>query len=123
MSELVIESFGDLKDAILADLVAQLEDEPGYKIAVVESKLNTAFREVLQARTKNYHGQYPKSYSDERAAQDLSQFYSHIFNLALFDYNTIGIEFQTSSTENTTTRTFRDRDRLFNGIIPLSRIV
>ena len=37
MSELVIESFGDLKDAILADLVAQLEDEPGYKIASVAS--------------------------------------------------------------------------------------
>lgn len=122
MSE-IISSFEDLKNAILADLTAQLEGEPGYKISVVESKLNTAFREVLQARTKNYHGAYPDSYSDERAAQDLAQYYSHIFNLALFDYNTIGIEFQTSSTENSTTRTYRDRDRLFNGISPLARIV
>lgn len=122
MSE-IISSFEDLKDAILADLTAQLEGEPGYKVSVVESKLNTAFREVLQARTKNYHGSYPDSYSDERAAQDLAQYYSHIFNLALFDYNTIGIEFQTSSTENSTTRTYRDRDRLFNGISPLARIV
>jgi len=122
MSE-VFESFDGLKDAILADLVAQLKDEPGYKVEVVESKLNTAFREVLQARTKNYHGSYPQSYSTDRAVNDLSQFYSHIFNLALFDYNTIGIEFQTSSTENSTTRTYRDRDRLFNGITPISRIV
>ena len=119
----VIGSFDDLRDAILVDLTAQLEDEPGYKPQVVESKLDTALREVLQARTKNYHGSYPDSYTEERAAQDLSQYYSHIFNLALFDYNTIGIEFQTSSTENSTTRTYRDRDRLFNGIIPLSRIV
>ncbi len=122
MSE-IISSFEDLKNAILADLTAQLEGEPGYKVSVVESKLNTAFREVLQARTKNYHGEYPDSYTDERAAQDLAQYYSHIFNLALFDYNTIGIEFQTSSTENSTTRTYRDRDRLFNGISPLARIV
>lgn len=119
----VIGSFDDLRDAILVDLTAQLEDEPGYKSAVVESKLDTALREVMQARTKNYHGSYPESYTEERAAQDLSQYYSHIFNLALFDYNTIGIEFQTSSTENSTTRTYRDRDRLFNGITPLSRIV
>ena len=119
----VIGSFDDLRDAILVDLAAQLEDEPGYKSAVVESKLDTALREVMQARTKNYHGSYPESYTEERAAQDLSQYYSHIFNLALFDYNTIGIEFQTSSTENSTTRTYRDRDRLFNGITPLSRIV
>lgn len=122
MSE-VFESFDSLKNAILADLIAQLHDEPGYKVEVVESKLNTAFREVLQARTKNYHGSYPQSYSTERAVNDLSQYYSHIFNLALFDYNTIGIEFQTSSTENSTTRTYRDRDRLFNGIMPISRIV
>ena len=66
---------------------------------------------------------YPSSWSAEKTYEDLQQFRSHIFNLALFDYNTIGIEFQTSSTENSTTRTYRDRDRLFNGITPLSRLV
>lgn len=112
-----------LKNLILQDLTAQLEDEPGYKLSVVQSKLDIAFREVYQARTAKHGGKYPASYTDEQIANDLYQFYSHIFNLALFDYNTIGIEFQTSSTENSTTRTYRDRDRLFNGIVPLSRIV
>lgn len=116
-------TFDELKDEILSDLVDQLEDEPGYKLSVLESKLNIAFREVVQARTRNFHGSYPASYSEERAVSDLEQFYSHIFNLALFDYNTIGIEFQTSSTENSTTRTYVNRDRLFGGITPLSRIV
>ena len=112
-----------LKDEIFGDLHAQLSDDVGFDERVLESKLNIAFREVKQARTQKYGGDYPSSMTEEQAAKDLSQFYSHIFNLALFDYNTIGIEFQTSSTENSVTRTYRDRDRLFNGIVPLSRIV
>jgi len=116
-------SLNDLKEEILMDLVVQLEDEVGFKEEVVQSKLNIAFREVLQARTMKFGGRYPSSMSEEEQYNDLSQFTSHIFNLALFDYNTIGIEFQTSSTENSTTRTYRDRDRLFNGIVPLSRLV
>ena len=116
-------SLNDLKEEILMDLVVQLEDEVGFKEEVVQSKLNIAFREVLQARTMKFGGRYPSSMSEEEQYDDLSQFTSHIFNLALFDYNTIGIEFQTSSTENSTTRTYRDRDRLFSGIVPLSRLV
>lgn len=116
-------SLNDLKEEILMDLIVQLEDEVGFKEEVVQSKLNIAFREVLQARTMKFGGRYPSSMSEEEQYDDLSQFTSHIFNLALFDYNTIGIEFQTSSTENSTTRTYRDRDRLFNGIVPLSRLV
>ena len=116
-------SLNDLKEEILMELITQLEDEVGFKEEVVQSKLNIAFREVVQARTMKFGGRYPSSMSEEEQYNDLSQFTSHIFNLALFDYNTIGIEFQTSSTENSTTRTYRDRDRLFNGIVPLSRLV
>ena len=113
----------ELREDILSDLIAQLHNEAGYDLAVVESKLDNAMRSVTQIRCKLYGGRYPKTFSDERAANDLAQFRSHIFELALFDYNTIGIEFQTSSTELSTTRTYRDRDRLFNGIMPLARIV
>jgi hypothetical protein len=116
-------TLNDLKAEIFAELDAQLSDEVGYKEEVAESKLNVAFQEVLQTRTMKYGGKYPSSWSAEKTYEDLQQFRSHIFNLALFDYNTIGIEFQTSSTENSTTRTYRDRDRLFNGITPLSRLV
>lgn len=116
-------TFEILKGQILDELWTQLSEEVGFDGNILESKLNVAFREVMQERTKKYGGRYPDSMSEESAVSDLSQFYSHIFNLALFDYNTIGIEFQTSSTENSTTRTYRDRDRLFNGINPLSRIV
>lgn len=112
-----------LKQQILGDLLTQLSNEVGFNESVLESKLDVAFREVMQARTQKYGGRYPDGWSEESVVNDLMQFYSHIFNLALFDYNTIGIEFQTSSTENSTTRTYRDRDRLFNGIVPLSRIV
>jgi len=116
-------TLADLKNEILTELTAQLSNDVGYSSTVVSSKLNVAFQEVLQARTQKYHGSYPSGMTDDEKYADLSQFSSHIFNLALFDYNTIGIEFQTSSTENSVTRTYRDRDRLFNGIVPLSRIV
>ena len=109
-------SLNDLKEEILTELITQLEDEVGFKEEIVQSKLNIAFREVLQARTMKFGGRYPSSMSEEEQYNDLSQFTSHIFNLALF-------EFQTSSTENSTTRTYRDRNRLFNGIVPLSRLV
>lgn len=112
-----------LKEEIMTDLAAQLSGEVGYSESVARSKLNVAFKEVMQARTVKFGGKYPSSMTEEEIVEDFSQFYSHIFNLALFDYNTIGIEFQTSSTENSTTRTFRDRDRLFNGIVPLARMV
>ena len=112
-----------LKQQVFLDLEAQFSGEPGYNENVLQSKINIAFKEVMQARTARYGGKYPSCYTEERSAEDLSQYYSHIANLALFDYNTIGIEFQTSSTENSTTRTYRDRDRLFNGIVPLTRIV
>lgn len=113
----------ELQEEITGELQTLLENEPGFSESVLATKVNVALREVKQARTKNYGGSYPSDYTETRIVDDLEQFYSHIFNLALFDYNTIGIEFQTSSTENSTTRTYRDRDRLFNGITPLTRIV
>ena len=71
-------SLNDLKEEILMELITQLEDEVGFKEEVVQSKLNIAFREVLQARTMKFGGRYPSSMSEEEQYNDLSQFTSHI---------------------------------------------
>ena len=52
---------------------------------------------------------------------DLVRFESNIRNIALYDYNLIGVEGQTSSSENGENRSYVDRNKLFSGVIPLSR--
>ena len=53
--------------------------------------------------------------------EDMAQFYSTIRDVALYDYNTVGAEFQTSHNENSVSRAWVDRDKLFNRVIPLAR--
>ena len=105
-----------LEQELIADLTIELEiADENFNSQLLLSKVRNALREVKRAR------RYPKSYSDERIEHDLYNYYSNIRNIALYDYNTIGMEFQESSSENSTSRTMSDRDKLFAGIIPLSK--
>lgn len=106
-----------LEQEIIADLTVELEiADENFNSTLLRSKVQNAFREVKRAR------KYPDSYSDSRIERDMYDYYSNIRNLALYDYNTIGMEFQQSSSENSTSRTMTDRDKLFAGIIPISRV-
>lgn len=101
---------------LLEDLTAELsETDPNFKQSLIIPKIKGAIREVKRVRN------YPKHYSDSAIVEDLENYYSNIRNIALFDYNQIGGEFQSSSNENSISRTFVDRNSLFAGIIPLSR--
>lgn len=105
-----------LEQELIADLTTELEiADENFNSQLLLSKVRNALREVKRAR------KYPESYSDERIENDLQNYYSNIRNIALYDYNTIGMEFQESSSENSTSRTMSDRDKLFAGIIPLSK--
>lgn len=105
-----------LEQEIFVDLTTELEiADKNFNSTLLRSKVQNALREVKRAR------KYPESYSNERIERDMRDYYSNIRNLALYDYNTIGMEFQSSSSENSTSRTMTDRDKLFAGIIPLSR--
>lgn len=105
-----------LENDILEDLTAELsETDPKFKQSLIMPKIKNAMREVRRARN------YPKHYTKSAIVEDLENYYSNIRNIALFDYNQIGAEGQTSSSENGTSRNFIDRDKLFCGIIPLSR--
>lgn len=106
-----------LEKEILADLTVELEiADENFNSTLLRSKVQNALREVKRAR------KYPESYSDSRIERDMRDYYSNIRNLALYDYNTIGMEFQSSSSENSTSRTMTDRNKLFAGIIPISRV-
>jgi hypothetical protein len=104
-----------LDGEIFADLSAELQQSDGmYNETLLLAKIRNAMREVRRAR------KYPQTYTDEMITQDLYNFYSNILNIARYDYNTIGIEGQSGSSENGVSRTYVDRNKLFSGVIPLT---
>lgn len=105
----------EMRNAIIAELIIELKDESVFSQGKLEIKVDNAIREVKRAR------KYPSSYSDEMIDADMEQFYSNIKNIALYDYNMIGVEGQSASTENGESRTYIDRNKLFYGIIPFAR--
>lgn len=105
-----------LQDELIADLTVELENEPTFDLSKLTQKVINAIREVKKAR------KYPSNYTEDMINKDIYNFYSNIRNIALYDYNQIGIEFQTSSSENGVSRSYMDRDKLFSGIIPLAKL-
>ncbi len=105
-----------LEQEIVVDLTAELSiSDENFNPDLLLSKVRNALREVKKAR------KYPVYYTDSQIDRDLYDYYSNVRNIALYDYNLIGAEGQTSSSENGTSRSYVDRNGLFSGIIPLSR--
>ena len=108
----------ELKDAVIEGLTAELESDPDFSEEILSEKVENAIREV------QLHRRYASSgYSDEQIANDIQTFYPNIRGLALYDYNQTGVEGQSSSQENSVLRTYVNRNRMFNGIIPLTRVL
>lgn len=107
--------YTELKNELISDLTKEFEKEPVFSAEVLERKIENAIKEVARAR------RYPKDYTVEQIKNDVSEYYSNIRNIALFDYNQIGSEGQTSHNENGINRSYIDRNKLFSGIIPLAR--
>lgn len=105
-----------LQDELIADLTLELKDEPTFSSDKLKQKVINAIREVKSAR------KYPTNYTTEMIDKDLYEYYSNIRNISLYDYNQIGIEFQTTSSENGVSRAYMDREKLFSGIIPLAKL-
>lgn len=105
-----------LQGELLEDLTAELKSEPTFDSTKLLQKVVGAIREVKRAR------KYPTHYTDEQIQRDLYEYYPSIRNIALYDYNKIGAEFEQSHNENSINRSWTDRDKLFSGILPLSRL-
>lgn len=107
-----------LEQEIFADLSAELSvSDKNFSETLLLSKVRNAIREVKRARN------YPKSYSDSQIERDMYDYFSNIRNIVLYDYNLIGAEGQQSSSENGTSRSYVDRDKLFCGICPFVRVL
>lgn len=107
-----------LEQEIFTDLSAELSiSDENFNETLLLSKIRNAMREVKRARN------YPKSYTESQIKEDMYDYFSNIRNIALYDYNQIGVEFQESNSEPGSSRTYVDRNKLFSGICPFVRVL
>ena len=105
-----------MENELIEDLTAELQiTDKLFNASLLEIKVRNAIKEVKRARN------YPSHYTDEMIDDDIERFYSQIRNIALYDYEQIGAENETSHSENNISRSFVDRDKLFTGILPLAK--
>lgn len=101
-------------DLVMSELSEEIED---CNTELLTSKVRNAIRDIKQARN------YPTTFTDEQIEQDLMRYVSNIEGLALYDYNQVGAEGQSSHKENGVDRVWISRDRYFNGVTPIARVV
>lgn len=106
-----------LQSELVADLTVELKDDPSFNADVLTVKVKNAINDVKSRR--NY---VATSYTDKDIAGDLENYYSVIRNVALYDYNQIGVEGQQSHNENSISRTWVSRDSLFNGVVAFVKV-
>ena len=100
-----------LEQEIIAELTIELQGEPTFNAEILAIKVRNAIRELKMKR--NY---VATSYTDNQIEKDLYNYYSVIKSVALYDYNQIGAEGESSHSENGTSRSYIDRDDLFRSV-------
>lgn len=109
----------ELYDELFDDLKTELKDaDDDFREVVLATKLKNVLREVKRVRN------YPKTsyYTNNVIKEDMHEYYAEIRNIALYDYNMIGMEFEKSDSTNEVSRSFVERDTLFSGILPIARM-
>lgn len=109
--EMLNEIFENLKSELLAD-EAQANI---FSETLLRSKIEGAYREVKRARN------YPKALTEAWIEDDIKDYYSNIMAIARYDYNAVGSEGMSSYSSDGTSIRYNDRNKLFNGIYPMSR--
>lgn len=104
-------AYEKLHSEIVSDLTTELKSDSKFDADILSVKVKNAIKEVIMRRS--YEN---SSYNEEKIANDLERYYSTIRQIALYDYNQVGVEGQISHSENNTSRTWVDREKLFNGV-------
>ncbi len=105
-----------LEQELIADLTAELSiSDENFNADLLLSKIRSAIREVYEDR----------GYEDEGKRiieRDMRNQYIKIRKRAFYDYNQIGVEGQSSHSENGTSRAYDDRIKYCGAVIKISRI-
>lgn len=108
-----------VKDDVFLALKTELAITEGtmFNETLLDAKVKGAYEDVKTARN------YPESYSEDDISKDMERYYSVIRSVALFDYNQIGAEGQSSYNADGTSIHYLNRDRLFKGVLPIGGIL
>ncbi len=93
------------------------EDSSMQEDGFLEQLISQAEQDVRLYRN------YPDNYTKDMIEKDMKKFDSIIVDLALYDYSKEGGEFQTSSSENGTSRSWIDRDKILGKVTPFVQIL
>jgi hypothetical protein len=97
---------------ILESLKITLDVTEDKDIAILTEILNDAIAEIKAAR------KYPSGMSAADIEADMLNYISNVKKLTKYDYSQVGGEFEETHNENGTNRTFMDRRKCFDGVIP-----
>lgn len=104
----------NVADEVISELTTLYSDQVTFSAEKLKVIVNNVIDEIVVAR--NYKG---ANYTDEQIMKDLYNYKSNIKKLAEYDFVTFGATHQTTHSENSTSRTWIDRNRLFSGIVAI----
>lgn len=106
----------EMQTELITDLTEELTiTDANFNSDLLTIKVKNALKDVQRARN------YPSTYTTEMIDSDIQKYYSQARAISLYDYNMVGAEYEESHSENNISRVFVERQKLFAGIIPLSR--
>lgn len=100
---------------ILASLKISLGVTEEQDVAILTEILNDAIEEIKEAR------KYPSDMSASEIESDMLKYKANVKKLTKYDYNQMGAEYQESHNENGVNRTYMDRRKCFDGVVPFCR--
>lgn len=102
---------------VVADLTIKMHNDATFDADTLTIIVKAVVRELIQRR------EYPESYSDASIEADLNNYYATILKVSEYDYNQIGVEGQSSHSENGVSRGYVDRNSLFNDVYKFVRFL
>lgn len=106
----------ELIQSIYEQLMVDINPTREGEAAILLIKVKNAYREVKAVRN------YPSDATDTFITTDMAHFYSVIYNVAMYDFNIRGAEWQSTINENGEYRSFVDRSKLFSEVTPFAEI-
>ena len=102
-------------DEVLDMLTTLYSDQPSFKSDKVKVIVSNVVEEVIAARNYRNIG-----YTEEQIQKDLVKYKGHIKNLAEYDFAHLGAPHEINHSENSTNRTWTERNKLFAGIVSIT---
>lgn len=108
-----MDSRQDIADALLMEINPKRDGERSALIAYV----NKAYDEVMLRRN------YPSDMAGEAVERDMARYRSVVYDVAKYDFNIRGAEFQSVIQEGGEYRSFIDREKLFAPLVSYAVVV